>query len=367
MVNIVKVNASEIKMYSEDQNLVNREHIPISRHRALSYSANPRASSTDVVLYLAFKDDLMVAYRTILPDTLFIGDRQVKVGWLSGNWVHPDYRRKGISLTLLKEVLIDWDNKLLYTNFAPESKAVYDKSDEFELLYRVKGIRLYLRSSLSKLLPVKNRFYRSIRLPLIIIDKILNFLNPIPLLNFIFAGNNDITFEYCSRPDDEISELFESVCKHTPTQRSRFELQWIVRFPWLVSSPLGDRIGAKYFFSSSPDKFCQLMVKVYKNDNLIGFIILNQHGDRLSIPYIYYSPKHLRSMARVVLHHAVKLRASTLTVYNLGLTNAIKRVKPFSWLSKNQYRSYFATKTLMDVLKDQHISFNDGDGDCAFL
>jgi len=183
----------------------------------------------------------------------------------------------------------------------------------------------------------------------------------------LLIPNNDVTYEYCSRPDDEISDLFEGICKSTPTKRSRFELQWIVRFPWLVSSPLGDRIGAKYFFSSSPERFCQVMVKVYHNDNLVGFMILNQHSDKLSVPYIAYSPKYLRIMARVVLGHAIKLRSSTLTIFNLGLAKAIKRIKPFGWFSKRQNRDYFATKTIMDELKGQTITFNDGDGDCAFL
>lgn len=367
MVKVSRVSAKDIKFYSEDPNLADREQVPISRHRALSYAANPRADSSDIVLYLAFKDDLMVGYRSIVPDYVFAQGKQLKVGWLSGNWVHPDYRRKGIASFLLNESLQDWNSRLLFTNFANESKAVYDKSELFQIIHENKGARFYLRSSLSRILPLKNVFFKGLKPFLIIIDFIFNFFNSLQLFGWLFRLKSGVSFEYLNRPDQEVSEQFEKICENTPTRRNRFDLQWILRFPWLVSSPLGDRIGSKYFFSSSPSRFCQLLVKVYLHDNLIGFIIFNHTRDNLTVPYISFTPKHLRVMVRVILKHALRMKSSTITIYNPGIAKNLKRIKPFGWFSKTQLRSYYATKVLREELKGQIIHFNDGDGDCAFI
>jgi len=367
MIKIYKVNTNEVQIYSVDPQLAEREYIPISRHRAMSYSANPRANDHDVVLYLAYKEEKLIGYRTVLPDYLFIGDRQLRVGWLSGNWVHKDFRRQGIALLLLEEASKDWDNKLLFTNYALESKAVYDKSGKFDLLTSTKGKRFYLRPCLSTLLPVRSNFFRKNYFLLKSIDFLLGLINTIPLLVRMINLGGNVEFEYLSRPENEVSEMFESICKTTPTRRSRFELQWILRFPWLVSSPLCDRIGKRYFFSSSPSRFCQSIVKVFNNSNLVGFILFNVNGNKLTIPYSSFKTEDAELMAKVILLHALKFNVSMITTYNKDLINAINNIGVYKIFSKIRTRNYYATKDLMEVLKDSNIVFNDGDGDCAFV
>ncbi|MHC1704053.1 MAG: GNAT family N-acetyltransferase [Tenuifilaceae bacterium] len=367
MIKIYRVNTNEVQIYSVDPQLAERESIPISRHRAMSYSANPRSSAHDVVLYLAYKEEKLIGYRTVLPDYLFIGDQQLRIGWLSGNWVHEKFRRQGVAMLLLEEACKDWSSNLLFTNYALESKAVYDKSGKFDLLSTKKGRRYYLRPSLSILLPSRSSFLKHSSFALKLIDFIFGLINPIPLLTKMISLGRKVEFEYLSRPENEVSEMFESVCSATPTRRSRFELQWILRFPWLVSSPMGDRIGKKYYFSSSPSKFCQTIVKVFNNDNLVGFIIFNINGGKLTVPYISFNPEDSTLMAKVILLHALKFKVSLITIYNEDLVKAINRIGIYKWFSKKRIRNYFAAKELTALLKGRDIVFNDGDGDCAFI
>jgi len=367
MIKVYRVNTNEVQIYSVDPQLAERENIPISRHRAMSYSANPRSSAHDVVLYLAYKDEKLIGYRTVLPDYLFVGDQQVRAGWLSGNWVHKDFRRQGIAMLLLDEACKDWNSNLLFTNYALESKAVYDKSGKFDLLKSVKGRRFYLRPSLSLLLPPRYSFFKKSYFALKIFDFLLGLVNPIPLLTKMIPLGSKVEFEYLSRPENEVSEMFEYVCSATPTRRSRFELQWILRFPWLVSSPLGDRIGKKYYFSSSPLRFCQSIVKVFNNDNLVGFILFNMNGAKLTVPYTSFNPEESKLMAKVILLHAIKFKSSIITIYNPDLVKAISALGIYKLFSKRRIRNYYATKELKTVLKDSEIVFNDGDGDCAFI
>jgi len=199
-----------------------------------------------------------------------------------------------------------------------------------------------------------------------IADVVLNFINPLYLVGKTIIADKDLEFEYFSRPDNEISDMFEGICKFTPTRRLRVDLQWILRFPWMVSSPLGDRIGKKYFFSSNPKRFDQSIVKVYKNDILLGFIIFNLTNDKLSVPYCSFNQEDSKVMAKAILLHAINFKASMVTVYQPNLVNAIKQRRLYRLFSKRRTQIYFATKELTDELNGKLI-FNDGDGDCAFI
>jgi GNAT superfamily N-acetyltransferase len=367
MIKVSKLTVADLQVYVSDAALAERDVVPISRQRALSYTANPRADSNDIVMYLAYHGDALVGYRTILPDLLFIDERPVKVGWMSGSWVDPKYRRKGISLMLLEETLRDWNSKLLFTNYSPLAKMVFDKSDQFDIIYKAKGQRFYLKPCLYSLLPPRRRIFRNLKWALYAIDRLLQLFNPMALnAKFMTLGKN-VTLEYFNRPDEEISDLFETINYGTPTRRSRFELQWILRFPWLVASPLGDRIGKKYFFSSSPKRFNQYLLKVFNNDNLVGCLLISEHGNRLTVPYAWFDSNHTKIVAHVILLHAARLKSAMLTIYNNALIDAIKGMGLYRLFSKQHVRSYFATRELCRELKGQLLRFNDGEGDCAFV
>ena len=57
--------------------------LPITKHRALSYSRNPRADADDPVLLVAYRDNRGIGYLGILPDKIFVGDVVYKLGWLT--------------------------------------------------------------------------------------------------------------------------------------------------------------------------------------------------------------------------------------------------------------------------------------------
>lgn len=364
---ISKIKNSEIHHFADDSQLAEWENIPISRYRAISYSKNPRSDPQDVVLYLAYIDGRLVGYRTIMPDLAFVGDTRIKVGWLSGNWVHNDFRRQGIASLLFDEACKDWGSRLLYTNYALESKAVYDKSGKFELLDVRKGRRFYLRSCFSTLLPARSSVFRKNVFALKGLDFLVNLVNPIPRIVRMMKLGASVDLEYLSHPDGEVFDLYEKECKSTLNRRTRTELQWILEYPWLVSSPLGDRFGAKYYFSSNPKRFSQSVIKVYRSGNLLGFLMLNLNDDKLSIPYCSFNSKDSGLMAKLVWLHAVRLKASMVTVYEPSLVDAMKQRWILRVFSKGRDQNYFATKELVHELGGDGVVFKDGDGDCAFI
>lgn len=366
MVKITKIRNNEILFFADDSKFADWENLPISKYRAISYSRNPRSNPQDVVLYLAYINDQLVGYRSVMADFVFVGGVMIKVGWLSGNWVHEDYRRKGIATFLFDEAYKDWGNRLLYTNYAPESKAVYDKSGRFSLIASRAGTRFYLRSCLSSLLPVRSTVFKQSTYALKAIDFLMNLINPIPLAVGRLRPKQGVEVECLSMPDNEIFHFLEVVCRPTFTQRTRTEFQWILDYPWLVSSPKGNQMREKYFFSSNPKRFCQSFIKVSEDKRLLGFLMLNLNDNKLSIPYCSFGVNDAELMSRVLLTFAVRFNVSMITIYQHGLVEALKKRWLIRLFSKNRIQNYFATKELARQLDGLQVSFNDGDGDCTF-
>ena len=167
---IEKYNAERLEEFIRSDPYRTMPVLPVSPHRALSWLRNPRMDPGDTLMYLLYDGRDLAAYRCILPDRH--GD--IRFGWLSGNWVAPGKRRQGLASRLFEEALRDWGQQLMYTNYAPESKAVYDKTGRFALYREKEGARYYQRAVSAKLLGYRNTLFRTARPLLRLADGMIN-------------------------------------------------------------------------------------------------------------------------------------------------------------------------------------------------
>ena len=176
MIEIRALNKAGLRDYLATKEFNAGAFIPISSHRAASHINNPRATEKDIILLLAYAQDVLVGYLGILPDWIFEADgARHECGWLSCMWIDPSYRGRGISKNLVREALHHWDQKILVTEFTAAAKGLYDKVGAFKDLQTLKGIRLYRRLDLAKFLPPKNAFYQKNKEILTQIDRLGNF------------------------------------------------------------------------------------------------------------------------------------------------------------------------------------------------
>ena len=92
-------------------------------------------------------------------------------------WVNPNLRGRGIAKQLLQTAFEKWDHKILVTEFTPEAKGLYDRSQNFVDLKTNNGLRCYLRFDLQEIVPKKNERAVVLKPLLKIIDGI-SFLSP---------------------------------------------------------------------------------------------------------------------------------------------------------------------------------------------
>ena len=372
MIAIKKLTGEDLVKFIESEAFDKLENIPISKHRAWSHFHNPHRDKGDVILYLAYMQDELVGYRTIMPGLLRgIDGSPVKVGWLSGNWVDPNKRRKGIASLLLESALSDWHSKLLYTNYAPISKAVYDKSDSFMVYKSYTGARFYPRSALSVILSGKNKIFMKMKLFLVFFDFVIDIFLAVPrrIIKLKYKPR-DSRFEYLSFPDEDIFNYISEHNKEELEVRNGETFNWIVYYPWIISTPLQDPLNKKYNFSSTARTFNQWHVKIKGiKGHVKGYLLLSRKNAYFHVQYFYVEQDFINTAMKIIIQSALKCKCRVITVYNPELTKLLNWHLG-SWLpGKKIYRKYIVTRELADKFlpHPDEKAFQDGAGDVVFV
>jgi GNAT superfamily N-acetyltransferase len=371
MIAIKKLTGDDLISFIESSSFEKLENIPISKHRAWSHYHNPHRDKADIILYLAYLKNELVGYRTIMPG-LLKGKKgtPLKVGWLSGNWVHPGKRRKGIASLLLDEALSDWGSMLLYTNYAPLSKAVYDKSELFTVYKSHEGVRLYTRSALAVILPPKKNIFRKFKFLLRLIDFILDIFLVIPRV-IIKAkyGLKNCKYGYLAFPDKLVHGYMDKHNRGELESRGKEAFDWIVHHPWVINTPMQDPVNQKYHFSSTARKFNLWHLKIMGSDGTIkGYMLLSRKDAYFHVQYFHVDPGYIEIAMRIIIQHFLKCGCHILTVYNPLVVKSIKKYMGKWFPRKKIYRKYIVTKKLASELPEPGSQvFQDGAGDVVFV
>ena len=331
---------------------------PISSFRVNSYLKNPHALPDDPVLYFLKEDDRIWAYRTVFADRLTNDGK--RFAWFSGNWVHPDYRRKGLSEQLLKEIIIDWKKRLVFTNYAPASLQLYQKTKQFYPFYEATGRRFYLFAKTQKLFYKR---YPEFSLIWKLVDRFICLFASVKVLFFRRKDNKKFVFEKMDWPDDECYELIEMQKQKYLFSRGKDELQWILANPWVSTSD--KKFVESYAFSSFSNQFEYRTVKVFQKGKFIGFMMYSIRDGHLKLLFKLFNidcNPLLSSLARYLVREAVDEKLEMMTVLDSELTRAIQRQTTPFLFSKGIDHHFYSSF----AIDNKHLKIQDGDGDYIF-
>lgn len=363
---IKKFTIHELLPYSQSAEFRNFPVVPISRNRIESYVNNPRKISHLPVLYLYFDQGKMVGFRTILADALKVNGVWEHFGWNSGSWVHPDYRRKGISSILFNEVIHDWQYRLLYTNYAPDSKLLYDKSGHFSLFAEKAGLRLYLRFNFTQWLAPKYPLFSNNKKSLQVFDRLLNFLF-LPYYSWQnILSRKDAGFPIL--PESMKSSHVDFIDAHPGSVfgRTSLEYQWIFKYPWVKTHRVET---AEYPFTHVAYSFGYLFFEAMNPEGkLAGLALVKFRDGHLTIPYFSSTPDVLPYLARQILSFAYQQKCHQITVYHSDLIVYLAQKKGIACFIKTIQQKYFMARRFSEKLSVQNlpVQVQDGDGDCIF-
>lgn len=363
MIRIRTLNKAQLTAFVSDGAFEKLPFLPISRHRAASHIANPRAEDEDILLLLAYEDESLAGYLGVLPDRMFIGDKEERCGWLSCIYVDEAHRGKRIAQQMLEQCYEVWDNRILMTGYTAEAKRIYDRSGKFRALAEPTGIRVYMRADLSTLLPPKGELFRKNAEALKSLDAGINAVMDLRLPSATLPEG--ITLEHVKEVDDEIEAFILPRMENQLLKRGKAELNWMLEHPWVISAP-EDVLSKRYHFSSVDKVFAFYPIKVRNSDGkLKAFIILAQRNDSLKLPYCYHDGD-IATVWNAVRSEMLRLRSSTFTTFQPELSEHIRKTDRLSIHRKSIQGSYLVAKRFDAFLGNSPFALQDGDADCAF-
>jgi len=365
MIKIKKIALKELQQFIRSSMFKKFVNTPISLQRLASYRANPRATNQeDHVLYMAFKNDELIGYRTLLIDAFFEEDKPIKFAWLSGSWVHPKYRRQGVSTRIFNDIYKDWEGRLMYTNYAVASKKLYDKTQQFTHAFPLLGTRYYTRFCSATLLPQKSLFFKRIRPLLSVTDAFFNlFLSLKPTAykknvaqNTYVKKNKELTKEALTfLAKFKTSELFK---------RDATIFNWIHQYPWIESTKSAKEAAKKYYFSLYAKQFSSSFHTFYTAENTVEAVLLVTIKDgALKIPYAYLNPTSIKRVAAFIIKISKKEKVKHLTIFNKALRKELEKTN-FYLAKKSFEQHFFVSKKLLEnhpSILDKKVQTGDGD------
>ncbi|MCL2650009.1 MAG: hypothetical protein FWD60_03155 [Candidatus Azobacteroides sp.] len=355
---LTKIKLKELEKFCESQQFKNFTIKPITPLRVKSYLANPRANQEDIVLYMLFENENLIGFRTLLSDVCFQGDTPFKFAWFSGNWISPEYRGKKLSTYILKECMVDWKEKLMFTNYADVSLNLYSGTQLFSSLRKRTGLRFYLYPDFIDI--YKSRINNSLlKIPLFFLSCITYCISFTKSILYKFV-NKDIKYTELDMPDNDCWNYLEKY-RDTLFNRKRDELEWIFKYHWVTKEPEENYI---YPFSYSDITYTLKAVKIYKNDtSFSGFFIYSIVNSKMKILFYYLAESDLYLMTDIIPSIALKNKISCLTILDNKIASIVKkRCKCFAF-SKSYSSHIFSS--FGDWEENNKITF-DGDGDNCF-
>uniref|UniRef100_UPI00321769E5 hypothetical protein n=1 Tax=uncultured Draconibacterium sp. TaxID=1573823 RepID=UPI00321769E5 len=355
---IKKIRIKELEEFTNSKAFYNLRFIPISPLRARSYLGNPHSNPDDVVLYLGFIADRLVAFRTLFADVLNSRNEQIRFGWCSGAWVHPDFRRKGFSKQLLNEAYNDWDKKLMFTNYTPLSEKLIQETGWFKSIHQFKGVRAYLFPKTKKLIAKANSnlFFKFV---FTIIDFFILICSNIRLCFYSGQNYSSVQFETLEFPDKECYQLTGK--DKTEYNRGEKELKWIFNNPWISSDKKDDQ--SNYPFSSFSNSFYYRTVKLFSKNKLEGFIVFSVREGHLKTLYTNLPDEYFAEITTYLKSFCKQNKIEVLTIYKKALAAELfKRNFPFLHVKKYGQKIY----STFEFNCNKVYLFQDGDGDVFF-
>ncbi len=339
------------------------KNIPISKHRALSYAHNPRATASDKILFVAFENDEVAGYLGALPEKIYYHGEWKRISWLSCFWIDPKFRGKNISKQLFDFAMQEWDNTAILTNMKPGTLKIYERTGYFHAPVTRAGIRGYLRFCLAEILPPRGDVFARIKPILAALDFIFNCGNAIRLVFYPgYKLDPGLHYEYVDEIGPEAEELINICNQSYLIKRGKPELEWINKYPWVLEQE-EDADSRRYYFSSVSKRFFYQNVEFRDEMGTVtAFLVLSIRNNHLTVPHAFFSKGMESALVRFLFNSMLDYQLNMLTVFNPELSEEIKKSPSPFLFKKKVHRPYFIPKTL-DL---PELAFQDGDGDCVF-
>lgn len=360
--------ATELAAFIASERYKKMPYLPITPLRAISQCANPQVDKDDILLFLAVENGEMLGYCGMLPDTVYFSDGSNKrMAWITGLWVNPAIRGKGIGSFLVKTAFETWGKSMYVTEFEPKTLPIYQKLG-LTFLHTLNGQTLYDLEKWADLLILKYSKLNRIAFSLHFLEKITR---PFFALFHSKSDFSALSFQKIAKIDTETELFIQSHQKKALLRRNAAALNWVTDFPWLKEMPQKDEIAQKYYFSYQAKIFKQEWVQVREKETgkIVALFLLSQRDANLKIPYFFADKKRIKVIESWILTYFQKSSACMLHVIQNDLFQYLDN-QPINIRIKKYSKPFLHYFDILDEKMHENpyslIDIQDGDGDCVF-
>lgn len=362
-IKVVKVRLDELEDFVASVQFKGLENVPLSAYRVDSYLRNPRAREDDIVMYLLFERDELLAYRTLLSDKMYIEGQEVHVAWFSGNYVFPKHRRKGYSSMLLKEVRKDWNDQLLFSNYAPASKYVLDKQADFRVFQQLNGRRYYFRSGLGTLIPERYPAFRNLKGLFSGVDKLVNYFISKEVPSKKLIGN----WHKIERLEDKDLLFLSDFKEEELFKRGKDEFEWILKYPWVKTNEEARDWDKRYHFSVFARQFDLSFYRWMYKGEIKGLIMVSVRDEAIKLHYAYLPDAAIATACEFLLGLAYAKKCLHLTIYHDEMISEMNNFGQYVLFSRAFRQAFLTSQKLLDIYPQLNSKIiHKGDGDAVF-
>lgn len=369
MIELKKIYKKDILELLSNDAFWNHSFLSISKHRLYAHYKNPNLKDDDIVLLLSYLNAELVGYMGVFIDEITIDGIKKKIGWLSTWWVHPKTKGSGIGREILNEMYLELEGQIGISQFTPSAKRVYDKSGYFTTLKENVGIKAVLRSNLTFVLPAVYPQLKKFETVFNVADHFINFFVNLKLgvqKQLITSKLKEISVEYLQIIDQETFNLISTFNKKDLSNKDFAFFEWLKTYNWVQTAPLLNLTQKdKYEFSMYDKSFEISYLKIIKENNCIGFVVLQKRNYVSKVLFTYYdNSKYAAEISNIIKLQAIAQNTREIICYDEAICANLKASSVFLYKTKKVKQSIISkvfNKTDFDEVR-----MNFGDGDCSF-
>jgi len=364
MIEIKKVIKSEVPNFLENNNFWQNSFYVTTKHRLISHFNNPNIDNDDIVLLIAYLNKECVGYMGVFMDKIAIDSHLVKIGWLSTWWLDSKARGTGIGKEILRTMFAENNGSIGISHFTDSAKRVYDKSGYFTKLKNFVGVDFIMRLDLPALFHYRlgtsrnNVFFQ-------LIGDITSAFDSLRLSFYrrkIRTSIHNVSVEYLAEMDTDVSLLVEKWNSSDLSPKSASFFDHLKKDSWILNVPCLDlSIYKDYEFSSFAYHFEISLIKVIRDEECIGFVVLQNRNRTTKLLFSYFDKKFVFEVAQVILLHALDSNSINLVCYVDEISDVIKRNKLFIRKKETKFSSIISESYGNIDYEGYRVQYGDGD------
>lgn len=274
----------------------------IAPQRAYAIMNNPFVIDDDAVLCAIFENGEPAAYTAAFPEVLERPKRE-RIWWFSTLYCRPESTGKGYGLIVVGT---------LAEIYGVENCFDMDGAKETIEIFNYLG--LITAYSKQFVFSPKHISINTLRGKC---ATLYNFFRNISKKRLLYAVEFDIdnelySIKYCNYIDDLTYDFMRNHSSSDMMFRSKDMYDWILHYSFLINSTLILNTRKDTYFTSNVRTYYMQLVRVYRNDLLIGVYIYRVLDEELSISYLYYDDKYANVVFSSIAKHFALLKMKRL-------------------------------------------------------